>query len=101
MSANVTHIYRVDIGHPNKIIETCWVYARNAKCANEFCKAIMKGKGYDHYKAVMVGETKTPMSLPAYPAVLPLSAEEVKQISNTHAKDGAAYAEHRNSVSRI
>jgi len=100
MANRVTHIYRVDIGCQNKVDETVWVYSPNAKFAKEYCKQnFFQDRKYDHYHAVMVGETKTP--LPPIPVVTPLSPEEVEQISSTPAKDGEYFVEHRFGVPRL
>ena len=94
MANKVTHIYRVDIGIQNKVYETAWVYASNAKLAKTYCREnLFTDKKYDHYNAVMVGETKVP--LPTIPAVVPLSQEEIKQIESTPAKEGDRFVEHR------
>lgn len=94
MPSNVIHIYRVEMGHVNNILNTHWVYARNAKLAKEYCKALFKTQRYDYYKAIMVGEVIHPTDM----SVTSLSDEDVEKIEQTMAKDGDRYAEHRYRV---
>lgn len=95
----ITYIYRMEIGRSGNMLITEWVYARNAKEAKAYCKKLMKlqEEKYDWFHAVKVGETKNPM--PNAPCLL--SDFETKQISETEAKDGERYAEHRYGLSWI
>ena len=55
MAQKKTYIYRMMIGHNDKVEVDLFMYARNADDAKVFCKTLYKDKKYDAYKAIKVG----------------------------------------------
>ena len=59
MSNKQTYIYRMKIGYYPDFEQDIFMYARNSKTAEEYCKEVFREKHYNNYKAIKVGISHT------------------------------------------
>lgn len=59
MAQKKTYVYRMLIGYDNTNEIDCYLLARNAGVAIEYCKEIYKDKKYNSYQAIKVGISHT------------------------------------------
>lgn len=98
MSAKITYIYRVEMGHHPNVEEIAFCYARNKECAVSNFQKIYKDRRYNLFRTYKVGEADNKRH-PGPFELLPKDEEEyIRKIRSTV---GEWYAERRNNISRI
>lgn len=55
MARRKTYVYHLLIGHEDRIEVDCYMFARNAGVAIDYCKELYRDKKYNSYRAIKVG----------------------------------------------
>jgi len=94
MASKTTYIYRVEIGHNEKIEHTEYCYARNAKTAKEYYKEKYKENKYNIYNCVAFGDAD---SIKHPGPIEELPEDEVKYIRNNNLGTANAYSNRKDN----
>ena len=98
MSAKITYIYRVEMGHHPNVEEIAFCYARNKDCAVDNFQMIFKDQRYNLFRTYKVGVADSKKHSGPF-ELLPKDEEEyIRKIRSTV---GEWYAERRDNVSGI
>ena len=87
MAQKKTYVYRLLIGHDSNVEVDCFMYARNAGQAIDFCKELYKDKKYNSYQAIKVGLSHTLQETQV------LSNYEADQLRKAGAEKGDKFSE--------
>lgn len=87
MSQKKTYVYRLLIGNNDNVEVDCFMYARNAGRAIDYCKELYKDKKYNSYQAIKVGISHSLQETQI------LSNYEAEKLRNAGAEKGEKFSE--------